>query len=81
MAGPWKIIEKVGFSYKLELPASINIHNVFLASNLRLDPDNALLGQINNPPPPIQITSDDKYKVQQVIAVKLRRKKLEYRAA
>lgn len=81
MAGPWKIIEKVGFSYRLELPTSMKIHDVFPAANLRLDPDNALPGQVNEPPPPIQITGDDEYEVQEVIAVKLLRRKLQYRAA
>ena len=81
MAGPWKIIEKVGFSYRLGLPISMRIHNVFPASNLRLDPDNALPGQINDLPPPIQITGDNEYEVQQVIAVRLRQRKLQYRAA
>jgi hypothetical protein len=57
--GPFRVIEKVGHSYRLELPASMKVHNVFPASKLRRDPNDPLPGQVQDAPPPINITGDD----------------------
>ena len=37
-------------------------------------------GQKNAPPPPVQVTADKEYKVQKIIAIKLIRGKLVYKA-
>ena len=37
-------------------------------------------GQKNASPPPIQVTADEEYKVQEIIAIKLIRGKLVYKA-
>ena len=81
MAGPFKILERIGHSYRVELPDSIKVHNVFPADRLRKAADDPLPGQINEPPPPIEITGDQEYEVQELIAVKLDRGKLLYRAS
>jgi hypothetical protein len=52
-----------GHSYKVELPASIKIHLIFLARSLRRDLNNLLPGQANAPPPSVNVITDDKYKV------------------
>lgn len=53
-SGPYKIIDKKGFLFKLELLVSIKVHLVFYVSKLRrastIEP---LTGQHLDPPPPI----------------------------
>jgi hypothetical protein len=80
MAGPYKVLTKKGHSYRVELPASMKIHPVFLAGSLCRDPNDPLPSQANAPPSPVNMTVDDEYKVQEIIAVKLTRGKLTYRA-
>jgi predicted aspartyl protease len=80
MAGPFPVLKQVGHSYRLGLPSSMKAYPVFAAQNLRKAPENPLPGQANEPLAPIRITNDDEYEVQEIIAVKLVRKKLKYRA-
>jgi hypothetical protein len=74
------VLAKEEHSYKVKLPASIKIHPVFLAESLCHDLNNPLPSQANAPPPPVNVTADDEYKVQKIIAVKLTKKKLTYQA-
>jgi hypothetical protein len=80
MTGPWKVLAKEGHFYKVELPALIKINPMFPAESLCRDLNDPLPGQANAPPPPIKVTADNKYKVQEIIAVKLTRGKLAYQA-
>ena len=80
MAGPWEILAKEGHSFRLLLPNSMKIHPVFPAANLRRDPDNPLPGQANKSPSPIILAADDEYEVEEVVAVKLSRGTLKYKA-
>jgi hypothetical protein len=80
MAGPYKVLAKEGHSYRVELPALIKIHPVFPAGSLCHDPNDPLLNQANVPPPPVNVTADDEYKVQEIIAIKLTKEKLTYQA-
>ena len=80
MAGPWEILAKKGHSYRIKLPESMKIYLVFSAEYLRRDLGNLLPGQKNAPPPPIQVTADKEYKVQEIIAVKLIQDKFVYKA-
>jgi hypothetical protein len=80
MAGPYKMLVKKGHSYRVELPASIKIHPVFPAESLRHDSNDPLPSQANAPPPPVNVTADNEYKVQKIIAIKLTKRKLTYQA-
>ena len=79
MAGSFPITCKVGNLYKVQLPDSIKVHNVFSPDRLRKDPDDPLPGQVNEPPPPIVVTADQEWEVQEILASKLVRKTLKYR--
>jgi hypothetical protein len=58
----------------------MKINPVFSAESLRRDPDDPLPGQANNPPLPVKVTADNEYEVQEIVAVRLVRGKLVYRA-
>jgi transposase InsO family protein len=79
-AGPYKIVERVGNAYKLDLPTAIKVHPVFAPEKLRraakLDP---LPGQIQDPQPPIEIDGHEEWEVEKILAVRLRYGKLSYR--
>lgn len=78
-AGPFEILEKKGHSYKLDLPASMKVHPVFSADKLRKDPADPLPGQEEDAPPEVNITGDIEWEVDEVLASRILRKKLQYR--
>jgi hypothetical protein len=71
MLEPFRILEKRDSSYKLELPAEMNIHPVFHTSLLRKDPDDPLPRQIIPPPPPIVIDDEQEFDVEDIIDFRL----------
>jgi transposase InsO family protein len=79
-AGPFRIIEKVGNSYRLDLPPHIKVHPVFAPEKLRraarLEP---LRGQISDPPTPMKVNDEDEWEVERILAVRLHYRKLQYR--
>ena len=60
MVDPYKILKKVGYSFKVKLLELINIYSIFSLNCLQKAADNLLLKQYNNPLPPIQIIKDEK---------------------
>jgi hypothetical protein len=74
------VLAKEGHSYRVKLPASMKIHPVFPARSLCCNLNNPLPDQANALPPPVNVIADDKYKVQEIIAVKLTKEKLTYQA-
>ena len=48
-SGPFKIVAKEGYSFRLKLPASIKINLVILLDKLRKLVGDLLLGQVNKP--------------------------------
>jgi len=81
MAGPYKILEQVGHAFRLDLPASIKVHPVISTSRLRKDPNDPVPGQIPDPPPPIEVNSDNEWEVEKILTSRLfRKKKLQYKA-
>jgi hypothetical protein len=49
MASPFEIVEQISNSYRLKLPDSMKIHNVFLPDQLQKAASDPLPGQINLP--------------------------------
>ena len=58
MIGPYWVKELVGLSYRLELPTSIKIHNVFHLNLLRPAANNPLPSQHNDLESPVIVDSE-----------------------
>ena len=81
-AGPYPITKKEGNSYRLELPESIKVNPTFHPEKLCLAlSSKPLEGQIPDPQPAIQVDGRDEWEVEQILAVKLVRKKLQYQVS
>jgi transposase InsO family protein len=79
-AGPFRIVERVGNSYRLELPPSMKIHPVISPDKLRRATDNEPIpGQYDDPPPPVDIDGEDEWEVEDIVAVRPFHRKLQYR--
>jgi hypothetical protein len=76
--GPYEVVAKKGHSYELALPESIKIHPVHPPERLRKAADDPLPGQINDPPEPVNITGQEEWEVEKVLASKLYRGKIRY---
>ena len=74
----YKILEKVGNSYRVELLESIKVHSVFSLDKLRKAATDPLPGQKNVPPLPIQVNGDNEWEVNEILASKLVGKTLKY---
>ena len=79
-AGPFKILEKVGHSFRLELPPHIKIYDVVHADRLRKAPMNPLEGQEEEPQPSIEVEGQQEWEVTRILASRIWRGKLQYRA-
>ncbi|CAL3971242.1 unnamed protein product [Diplocarpon coronariae] len=79
-AGPFEIVEKVFGLYRLKLPNSIKVYDIFYPSRLRKDPGTPLDSQVNEPPPAINIIREQEYKVESLLAIQKQAGTLMYRA-
>ena len=81
MTSLFSILARKGNSYWVELLNFIKIHSVFSSDRLCKAADDSLPGQRNEPLPPIVVTEDYEYEVQEIIVTKTIRGNLHYRAS
>jgi len=75
----FKILARIGGSaYKLNLPLSMRIHNIFHISLLELYHNNMLPSQRTQPPAPILIAGEPEYELELIIDSRLHYGKLQY---
>jgi hypothetical protein len=81
MASLYKVLERVGNAYRVDLPESIRVHLVFSPDKLCKASTDPLPGQENDPLPPIQVNGDAEWVVDEVLASKLVCGTLKYRVS
>jgi hypothetical protein len=79
MAGPFKVLEKISHTYKLKLLESIKVYPVFYTEKLCKHPNNPLPSQPLDNILLVSINNQVKYKVEQILAIKLVCNKLKYK--
>jgi len=73
--GPYKITKVVSpYAYKLELPPSVRVHDVFHVNLLRPAATNPLPGQHQPPPPPVDVEGTEEWEVQDILDSRLDRR-------
>ena len=77
--GRFRIIEKISsYAFKLALPPSMKIHPVFHVSLLEPAATDPLPGQVNPPPPPIEVEGELEWEVEEILDSRKRRNKIQY---
>jgi len=79
MLDPFTNLGSVGSSYKLELPESMRVHDVFHPDLLRSAADDPLPGQKNEPSDPIVINDEDEWEIDDILNSRRYRRRLQYR--
>ena len=78
--GPFKISEKISsHAYRLTLPPTMKIHNVFHVQLLEPFVDNTINNRIQPPPPPIEVEGQEEYEVEAILDSKIDRRYAESR--
>ncbi len=67
MLGPFTNLGLVGSSYKLKLPESMRVHDVFHPDLLRPAADDLLPGQKNEPPGSIVVNDEDEWEINDIL--------------
>jgi hypothetical protein len=79
MAGKYKVLEKIGNSYRIDLPDSIKIYPVFASDRLRKAATDPLPGQEPDPGPMIKVNGEQEWEVEKILAVRMHHRKLQYK--
>ena len=81
MAGPYKILKKIEYSFKVKLLELMKIHPIFSLDCLQKATDNPLPRQYNDPLLLIQIAKDKEWEVKEILTVKKVHSILKYRVS
>jgi transposase InsO family protein len=77
--GPFKIVRQINpVAFKLELPPSFDIHDVFHVSLLEPYHANTIDNRTQPPPPPVEIEGESEFEVQEILDSRFYRRKLQY---
>jgi len=79
MLDPFTNLDSVDSSYKLKLPESMRVHDVFHSDLLRPTADDPLPGQKNEPPGSIVVNDEDEWKIDDILNFRRYRRRLQYR--
>jgi transposase InsO family protein len=79
--GPFRILERIGHAYRLELPEGSRIHDVFSPDVLSKDPNDPLPGQENPKPDAEIIAGQEEWEVEEILAARLVRNSLKYQVS
>jgi len=79
MLGSFTNLGFVGSSYKLELPESMRVHDVFHPDLLRPAADDPLPGQKNEPSGSIVVNDEDEWEIDDILNSRRYRRRLQYR--
>ena len=78
MARLYKIFNKVGNLYKVELLDLVKVYPIFSLDKLQKAIIDLLLRQVNPPPLPVQVNSKDEWEIKEILACRLIRGTLKY---
>ena len=81
MVGPFSVISVHGNACTLDLPPSYHVHPVFHTSLLAKDPADPLPGQHPPPPPHVVVEDHDEYEVEEILAARRHRGRLQFRVS
>ena len=77
--GPFHIIKRINLvAFRLALPPTFRIHNVFHVSLLELYHPSRIPGRHPPPPPPVELSTGEEYEVDQILDSRYRRRQLQY---
>jgi hypothetical protein len=77
--GPFTVVKRVGdLNYKLALPPSLKLHDVFHADRLSPWKGNKVNGELPLPPGPIEINDEEEYEVDAILDSRFFRRQLQY---
>jgi hypothetical protein len=77
--GPFRIVERIGLqAYRLELPTTMKIHDVFHVSLLEPAKQNVIPDRTQPPPLPVELESVTEYEVEDILDSRVRHRKLQY---
>jgi len=77
--GPFKIIERINdVAFRLALPTTMKIHDVFHVSLLEKYTPSAIPGRTIEPPPPVVVDDSLEYEVESILDSRIRNRQLQY---